>query len=175
MKHALIILSLIVISLSLGNNSSEVRDRAFVQSIEIKQDKNTIFADIKTFNNQDDYVGIGDDIQSCLDNAELKQGKDLFTGHTELLIFQQDSFSFDILEVLVKERLISPNCPVILSSIEVNDFQNVLEILKSYDKQSKLDILSVSSAIKNLRVDNSTEIPILNDDLSFSVTKLDLF
>lgn len=166
----MIILLLIVLSLSFGKHSSEVRDRAFVQSIEIERDSNIIQTNIKTFGVDDCYVGIGENIQTCLDNAQLKQGKDLFTGHTEIIIFHEDSFSLDILETLVKERLISPNCPVILSSIEVTDAQNTLDSLKSYGKLSKLEVLTASDIIKNLKLKNSIEVPILNDDLSYGTT-----
>ena len=161
-------MALIVLSLGVGNNSAEVRDRAFVQSIDINRENGTIYADVKIFGDENSYVGKGEDIQICLDNAQLKQGKDLFTGHTELLIFQDGSFSFDVLESLVKNRLISLNCPVIVSSIEVKDSENALESLKSYEKLSKVKILSASDIIKNLKLTNSTEIPILNKDSSYS-------
>lgn len=175
MKHAIIILILIVISLGLGGNSSEVRDRVFTQSISIKKVNDIISTSIEIFGSDATYIGTGDNIQSCLDDAQLKQGKDLFTGHTELIVFQQDSFSLQILENLVKERVISPNCPVILSTIEDTNFQDALEILKSYDKLNRVKILTASDIIKNLRLANATEIPILNSDLSYNITTVNLY
>lgn len=174
LKHAIIILVLVVISLSLAKSSSEVRDRAFVQSIEVIQNDDTICINVKTFGDDEGYIGIGSDIQACLDDAQLKQGKDMFTGHTEIVIFRDENFSLNVLESLVKERLISPNCPVILSLTEVTDSEGTLETLKSYAQLGRLKVLTASEIVKNLKLKDCTEIPILNGDLSYSMTDVNI-
>ncbi len=169
MKHAIIILTLVVLALGLSDRSAEVRDRAFVQTLTIGQSEN-ISVNVTLFGSDVAYLGIGEDLATALDDAQLKQGKTLFTGHTELVAFQEGGFSFETLETLLQDGIVSPNCPVILlnETLTETQLENALDVLKSYDRLDKISMLTVSEVVKGLKSDVGVKVPYLNDSLTYS-------
>lgn len=172
MKDTIFIVVFILIIVGLGNSSLEVRDRAFIQSIAVYTDDNNVYTTVKLYNSTDSYKGIGDSLNASLDSAEIRQGNAFFIGHTELIIFNEDSFSLDILKSMLKDSDISPNCAIILSNGEVEDTQLAYNILKNCDRLGKIQLKTVSDTIKELEINNKIILPLIHSNLVYSTKEV---
>lgn len=175
MKKVVSIIILVLMVIGLTNTSQEVRDRAFIQSISIQSDSNNVYTSVKLYGDTNIYKGIGNDIETSLQSAETRQGKVFFSGHTEMIIFQEDSFSNDILKYIVKYKKISPKCSVVVSSGEVLDTETAYSILETYDRLNEVNITTASDIVKELNSKKSIEVPYINKDLTYSTIKLSDF
>lgn len=172
MKHAITILILMVFALGLGSNASEVRDRAFIQSIAISSDDDNIYTTIKLFNDDTIYNGIGDTLEEAINSAEVRQGKEFFTGHTEIVIFNQKDFSVNVLEYMVGNRTISPNCAVVCSKDTIYDTQQAIDVLRSYDRLNQVHLVTACEVIKDFNTDHGSSIPLLYSDMTYTNTSM---
>lgn len=174
MKDTIFIIVFILIIVGLGNSSLEVRDRAFIQSIAVYSDSSNVYTTVKLYNSTDSYKGIGDNLKTSLASAETRQGNAFFTGHTELIIFNEDNFSLDILKSMLKENDISPNCAIILSNTEVEDTELAYSILKNYDRLGEIQLKTVSDTIKELEINYKIELPLIHSNLTYSTKEVSI-
>lgn len=171
MKRSIGIILAILVVLGLGNTSHEVRDRAFVESITVQVDGN-VYASVKLYGDDTTYMGIGDNISTALLSAESRQAKAFFLGHTELLTFNKDSFSSEILLSMIKDYNVSPNCAVVLSSGEVYNTETAYEILKTYNRLDEIPLKTASQVVRELNTIGVVDIPLLNQDLTYTTMKV---
>ncbi|MCC8068425.1 MAG: hypothetical protein LIO71_01470 [Ruminococcus sp.] len=168
MKKAISIIILVLVIIGFTSTSQEVRDRAFIQSIAIQSDSNHVYTTVKLYGDSYVYKGIGSDIETSLKSAETRQGKVFFSGHTEMIIFQEDSFSNDILKDIIKYEEVSPNCAVVISNSEVTDTQTAYSILETYDRLGEVTISTASNIIKELNSNKVVQVPYINQDFTYS-------
>lgn len=167
MKKVVSIIILAFVIIALGRTSQEVRDRAFIQSIVVQSDENNIYTSIKLYGYNFLYKGIGDNIETSLKSAETRQGKVFFTGHTEMIVFYNNSFSVDILKEILENENVSPNCAVILSYSNIEDTELAFSILETYDRLDQVSIKTASDIIKELKEKKSVDVPLLKEDLTY--------
>lgn len=168
MKKSISIIILVLMIIGLSNTSQEVRDRAFIQSISIQSDNNHIYTTVKLYGDTYVYKGIGNDIETSLKSAETRQGKVFFSGHTEMIIFQEDSFSNNILKDIIKYENVSPNCAVVVSNGDILDTETAYNILETYDRLGEVNINTASNIIKGLNSNKSVKVPYIKQDFTYS-------
>jgi hypothetical protein len=173
LKRSIAIVLAILVVLGVGGKSQEVRDRAFVEAVTVRVDGN-IYASIKLYGDDTTYMGIGDNLSTAMLSAESRQAKAFFLGHTELLVFSEDSFSREVVLTMLKDYDVSPNCAVVVSSGEVYDTQTAYEILKTYDRLGEVSLKTASQVVRELNTIGMVSVPLLSKDLTYTTTVISL-
>lgn len=174
MKNTILIIVFILIIAGIGNSFQEVRDRAFIQSIAVQTDSNNVYTSVKLYGDTLTYMGIGNDIKTSLLSAETRQSNAFFTGHTELIIFNEESFSNEILLDMLKNNNISPNCAVVISNGDIEDTETAYNILKTYDRIGDVSLKTVSEVIKEIQTNGSVQIPLLSRNLTYTTIEISI-
>ena len=142
-------LSFIMMILFTGCNSAgQVYTRNYLRSISF--DSENI---IMTFF-YDDMIKFSSDMKNAKQSAEEITGREIFTGHTELVVLNNcDEIS--ILAFLLNEWKVSPDCTVIFDSGDIlekkdtDDITGTVKILEKENKTDKSDIVSTLSRLIN--------------------------
>lgn len=118
------------------DNQLEVRDRAFVQGAAIEYDDGYTVR-LKLFDNEGFYDGKGKTFEEAVKNAGLSHGKDVFTGHTEIVVIRKNE-SDAILDSLVNED-ISTGCIVVFDEdpvkyVEENNTEELVDIISGRER-----------------------------------------
>lgn len=116
--------------------SKRVHDKSYLRAAAVGgTDKKTLTL---TFYDEDSAViGIGDDIDSAKHDAELQIGKEIFTGHTELVITDDNDVA-ERLQYFLNDWKVSPTCVVAVGQYGSELLQNTdAEILLGSVKQAK--------------------------------------
>lgn len=112
MRKISILLSLILLFLCTGCAAVQVRDRAYLQALELENpDQPTIqLHDFKTSGTIAEATGIN--FEQAIENAAVPMGKELFLGHLELIAYSEPKFGSQLNSLMEKYRL-SPSCKVL--------------------------------------------------------------
>ena len=116
--------------------SKRVYDKSYLRAAAVGgTDKKTLTL---TFYDEDSAViGIGDDIDSAKHDAELQIGKEIFTGHTEIVITDENDVA-ERLQYFLNDWKVSPTCVVAVGQDGSELLQNTdAEILLGSVKQAK--------------------------------------
>lgn len=111
----------------------------------------------------------GEDITSAQKLAELKSGKDIFTGYTELIILG-DSSGSETLEFMLNEWKVSPSCLIVYGEngkeiLEEESAETLVNSVKRAMEQGKApecDIITVLGEL--LDEDGTADVPIITSD-----------
>ena len=152
-----------------GCASEQVLDKHYVRAAAIMgaEQKTAVFAfyDEKTKPCGDSGEGLN---QICK-KSELKLGKSLFTGHTELVILGECDYEA-VLEELLNEWRVSPSCLIafggddsgkLLEEYDPERLADSIEHAVDQGEAEKCDIVTVLSGL--LGDENSAEIPVLGE------------
>ncbi len=131
----------------------EIRDRAFVESIGIESYDGGYSICLRIFDGDQAYKGEGATLEEAVDDAEKTQGKDFFTGHTELVIVRDDQ-SIQILEELINND-ISAGCLVMYD-------KNPVKFVDETDTDKLLDM--ISTAVRNKRIEKVNICDVINQN-----------
>ena len=102
----------------------------------------------------DDMIKFSSDIKNAKQSAEEITGREIFTGHTELVVLN-DCDEISILAFLLNEWKVSPDCTVIFDSGDIlekkdtDDITGTVKILEKENKTDKSDIVSTLSRLIN--------------------------
>ena len=113
MKSIFMILSCLALSASSGCASGRIHERSYLRAAAVSGADNSSV----TFSFYDEGVisAQGEDIDSARSCAELKNGRAVFTGYTELLIVDGTDCC-KLLEHMLNSWKVSPSCMVVYSS-----------------------------------------------------------
>ena len=116
------------------------------------------------FADQEPISVTGDSVDDALETAQLRTGRQLFTGYTELIVLNTDTPA-DVLEHMLEEWKVSPSCLVAFSDDSELLLNNPPEMLHGsvqeavrMDKISDCDMLTVLESLLN---SGSAQIPDL--------------
>ena len=132
-----------------GCSAGRIHERSYLRALAISggAEKELTFA---FFAEEDTVTAAGNDIGSAKENAGLKNGRDIFTGYTELIIVDGKD-SLGILGEMLREWKVSPSCMVVYSSngrqlLEENGAEKLLGMTEQAAKQGiapECDIITV--------------------------------
>lgn len=150
-KIAAFLPAVMIFSAALTGCSGHIHDKSYLQAAAIEGiDEKTLTL---SFYGEDSVViGIGDDTDSAKHDAELKLGKEIFTGYTELAILDNEE-NAEWLEYLLNEWRVPPSCIIASGSSEL--LQNVsadkligsVNEAKKQGTAPKCDIITVLSKL----------------------------
>ncbi len=161
----------------------QVDERAIVQAVGIDKSASGFKLSLQVFNPQGGsttevgglsvktIISDGYTISDALKNAELKQGKQIFLGHNNLIILGQSIKNDDLEEVLryfVKDTMTFPGIDIVMSGGDAYDLVN-LELSKGIISAQRMkDILNLS--IKNGTARKSQLVTVISDLMSLQRT-----
>lgn len=151
------------------SHKTEVRDKGFVRTIGCDNGDEQSVA-VFLYGEDKAIDGKGSTIYSALENAEVTQGKNLFTGHLEMLVLSPGGIK-DKLSVMIKNNRISPSCAIVMTSenavgaVKDRKETEISDILKSSSRKGKVSRKNISEVLNDLlEEDSMAAIPILKDD-----------
>ncbi|MBP5580939.1 MAG: hypothetical protein J6X85_03985 [Ruminococcus sp.] len=136
-------------ALMTGCSAGRIHERSYLRALAVNggAEKELTFA---FFAEDGTVTATGNDIGSAKENAGLKNGRDIFTGYTELIIVDGKE-SRSILGEMLREWKVSPSCRVVYCNegrklLEENDTEKLLGIAGQAVKQGiapECDIITV--------------------------------
>lgn len=147
-----------VLTLTGCASSGLVHDKNYLRAVSIsgENEKNLTFT---FFTGDGDSVSAsGKDITLAQKSAEIKSGKPIFTGYTELVILGECSYC-ETLEYLLNDWKVSPSCIVAYS-------ENGGELLENADAETLFG--SIKQAVEQGKVPECDIITVLGELLSDS-------
>lgn len=167
----------------------EISKRSFVQIIGIEKDKEIYNVSLQLFRsessdgtpdvtkaNAEAVTGRGSTVSEAMSEAALKTGKELFTGHTKLVVFGDGlNDPSDELEYLYSEKL-SPSCPVVYSRepSEITDTlseegifsaERIINIMEEYVRNGGAVYTSAAEVSEAARVTEAAyPLPVIFSD-----------
>lgn len=107
-----ILLFLLPLPILTGCSSIQVRDRTYVQALELHHAASPQVS-LHDFSHETEIAsGNGNTIDEALTNAGIATGKELFLGHLELLTYANPAFTVQLDDLMHDYRL-SPSCQVV--------------------------------------------------------------
>lgn len=114
MKKISLYFCAVLFLLSVGCASGKIHERSYLRAISVSREAGSNLV-LSFFEEEDTIAASGEDIDLAKQNAELKNGKPVFTGYTELLILDgRDSLS--CIEHMLNVWKVSPSCMVAYST-----------------------------------------------------------
>lgn len=159
-----IILAVMCIFLTGCSTGIDVNEMAYVRAAAIEGDNVTF-----SFYLEEQVISLSaDTLEDAKSAAELALGKEIFTGHTELIILGQEN-ERDILEFMLNQWKVPPACRVayaessreILKNRKAEEIVGVLKRAEEKDFTEKCDIVAVLGRILN---GESEDLPMLTGD-----------
>lgn len=157
MKRMLLFFTALLAFIGASGCSAEkaVHDKSYLRAVSIygDEEKNAVFSFYSE--DSDSIRASGDSIDSACKAAGLKCGKDIFTGHTELVILGECDYA-ETLEFLLNEWKVSPSCLVAYSSEDVtdllveNDAERIVDSIRMAQERNeapRCDIVTVLSGL----------------------------
>lgn len=144
-KHNFILLLYVILfasSLTACSAQTEVRDRAFVKSINISDKGNEKTVKLSDING--DYTGSGKTIFKAIENAEITQDKSLFIGHTNYISISDGNVKKSLVSLL-ESNLIPPNCYLIYG-----DGATDKETIENIARKGELCAVTVSDTLDSM-------------------------
>lgn len=128
----------------------EVRDRAFVQSAGIEYENGEYIVCLRLFDSDESYTGRGKSFEDAVNNAESLQGKDFFTGHTEIVSVRENE-RMTVLESLINED-VSSGCLVVtddnpLQFVSINDPETVKGVISTAERNGIAEKINICDVI----------------------------
>ncbi|MCI5844223.1 MAG: Ger(x)C family spore germination C-terminal domain-containing protein [Oscillospiraceae bacterium] len=136
-----------------GCSVTQVKDRFYLQTIELSHFRYPKVQLHAFASDEADYAGNGSTLHAALEDAEIPAGRELFLGHLELLCLQDTAFVGQLTELLQSYRL-SSGCKVIYTtrSLESVNTEKLLENLKQEEQNGRLpetDLLTILKELSN--------------------------
>ena len=167
----------------------EISKRSFVQIIGVEKDKNIYNVNFQLFKsessdgnpdvtkaNSEAVSGHGTTLSEAMSEAALKTGKELFIGHTKLVVFGDGlNDPSDELEYLYNEKL-SPSCPVVysrepseiadtLSETGLFSAERIISVMEGYVRSGGAVYTSAAEISEAAEVTNAAySLPVIYSD-----------
>ncbi len=159
-----IILAVMCIFLTGCSTGIDVNEMAYVRAAAVEGDRVTF-----SFYLDEEVLSLSaDNIENAKSAAELALGKEIFTGHTELVILEQGNEQ-EILEFMLNQWKVPPACRVayaenvgeILKNRKAEEIVGVLKRAEEKGITEKCDIVTVLGKILN---EESWDLLMLTDE-----------
>lgn len=158
LRELILTASLAVFTLTGCASTGLVHDKNYLRAVSIsgEKEKNLTFT---FFTDDGDPISAsGKDIDSAQKSAEIKGGKPIFTGYTELVILGECSYR-ETLDYLLNDWKVSPSCIVAYS-------ENGDELLEKADAERLFG--SIKQAVEQGKIPECDIITVLGELLSGS-------
>lgn len=167
-KTKLILISLIPAILC-GCTHQEVQEKAYLRSMSVSGN------DLKTvsmnFYNKDSEPtkAQNNSFDGILENSEVKSGKSIFTGHTELIVLGECDYT-ETLRFILEEWKVSPSCIVIYGGdnseniISDTDSGKLADSIRTAVKQNKIPENDIITVLSSLLKNHQSEIPEIDSE-----------
>lgn len=168
-KAVALLLSILACTMLSGcGGATQVRDRAYLQAIELSE-TDSFSVKVHDFDTQGTAAsGIGTSIETALESASIPLGKELFLGHLELIAYHDPVFS-SRLDTLMTDYRLSPACKIIgLPSgitLEETDTSALVERLRRAEENGTIPETDLFTILRELDgIGNTAFLPILTED-----------
>lgn len=154
-----------------GCSVTQVKDRLYLQSIELSDSRHPTVQLHAFASDGVDCSGSGSTLHAALEAAEIPAGRELFLGHLELLCLQDTAFAGQLAELLQSYRL-SSGCKVIYTtrSLESVNTEKLLESLKQEEQNGRLPETDLFTILKELSTPSGTALLPFCMTTGFSLT-----
>lgn len=172
-KFAAFLPAVMIFSASLTGCSGHIHDKSYLQAVSVVGKEKTTLT-LSFYGEDSVVIGIGDDTDSAKHDAELKLGKEIFTGYTELVIID-DVENAEKLEYFLNEWKVPPSCITASGSSEL--LQNVsadklIGSVKQAKKQGTAPECDIITVLSKLLHSESAETAKLSEEGFEGVKKI---
>lgn len=152
------------------SETDHVQDKKYLRAVSIdgESSKSAVFS----FYTEESKVvhAEGDSIDDACKAAELECGKDIFTGHTELIILSGCDYKAT-LEFLLNDWKVSPSCLIVYGGEECSEIlknngaEELADSVKTAIEQGKAPACDIVTVLSGLIKENgSAEVVALDKD-----------
>lgn len=155
------------------NAAGRVHDKAYLRAAALDGEGRLTM----TFFSDDETMTVyGDDIPSALGNAEIKLGKKIFTGYTELVILGNGN-SCEVLKYLLRDWCVPPSCLTVCggdgeSILKNNDSRALADGVRLAAKRNAAPQSDIITVLENILADECSETAALSADGEVSTGRL---
>lgn len=169
LKKIIFLFSLTALMLLTGCASTGlVHDKIYLRAVSINRDTETELT-LSFFNDDEKTItASGSDIKAALKNAEIKSGKPIVTGYTELIILEKCDYG-KTLEFLLNDLKVSPSCIISYSTngsktLKDSSAEKLKGSIKRANEQGKVHECSIITVMGDLFSDKGrAEIAEISD------------
>lgn len=176
-----ILLCFTLLPFGTGCTATQVRDRAYLQALELENPKSPIVQIHDFTENSSIAEGSGETLSLAVSNAAVPIGKELFLGHLELIAYEDPAFGAD-LDFLMTEYRLSPSCKVLglpkSATLKKTDTTELVEQLKQAEENGTLPETDLFTILRELDSSAGTALLPLITENGFSaavITKTDSY
>lgn len=166
-RHSIIALLILSVLLTGCIQNGGVSDKAYLRAAVIANDNVTF----SFFSDEDEVITVAaNSLEEARQAAELRKGKKIFTGYTELIILSSSDNAED-LEFMLNEWKVSPSCMVataagrgseLLYTRNAQELEGAVKIAQEQNQIGRCDIVTVLG--KLLGDNKSAEVPELSEN-----------
>jgi hypothetical protein len=167
LKRFIISLSFIFLFSGTGCASGKIHERNYLRAAVISGTDSSSVA-MAFFDTDDTVSAQGDDMDSARHNAELKNGRNVFTGYTELLIVDGTDCR-RLLEHMLNDWKVSPSCMVVCSDdgeklLDEHSAEQLRGIAEQVVKKGIAPECDIITVLGDLCTEGSAEVAELRSD-----------
>lgn len=146
------------------STGADVNERAYVRAVAVDSGKVTF-----SFYLDDKVVSVGaDSLESAVSAAELTVGKELFTGHTELVILS-DCDKKGVIEYMLRQCKVSPSCRIAEAEsggevLENRKAEEIADILAKAEEKGVTEKCGIVTVLGQFLGTGTAELPFLNGE-----------
>ncbi|HAP79354.1 MAG TPA: hypothetical protein DCQ78_04170 [Ruminococcus sp.] len=168
----LLFIPVAVSALLSGCTYQEVQEKAYLRGMSVCGNNSKTVS--MNFYNKDSKPSKskGENFESILENSEIKSGKSIFTGHTEIIILGECDYT-ETLRFMLEEWKVSPSCLIVYGGnnsekiIENTDSGELADMVRTAVKQNKIPESDIITILSSLLKNHSSEIPAITSEGSF--------
>lgn len=166
MVKIFLLLSLVLVTLTGCSSQGNVSTKAYLRAAALDGNKLTL----AFYSEEQEAITVtADNPAEAKKTAELSIGKEIFTGHTELIMLRNCN-NLETLDFMLHEWKLSPSCMIaqpeyngrmILAQAEPENLTGSIKIAQKQELASKCDIITVLSGL--LGENESAEVAELSE------------
>ena len=148
MKKLISVTVLVFLSLfTTGCAAGRIQEKSYLRAASVRTGSVTELT-LAFFDEEDTVTAEGADISAAIKEAELKKGRSIFTGYTELII-EDGQNSRELLEDMLNVRKVSPSCRVVYceNGRQLLEERDAEQLIGTADQAAKQGIAPESGII----------------------------
>lgn len=162
-KFAAFLPVVMLFSAAMTGCSGHIHDKSYLQAVSVEGKEKTTLT-LSFYGEDSVVIGTGDDTDSAKHDAELKLGKEIFTGYTELVILDNEE-NAERLEYLLNEWRVPPSCIIsmgngseLLQNVSADKLIGSVKQAKKQGTAPKCDIITVLSKLLHTESAETAEL-----------------
>ena len=153
-KKLILLVTGVMMCMTLAGCAGEVYEKSYLQTFYVSGGINgEITANMRFYDDTPDIIESGRSLGEIIRKAEMRCGKAVVTGHTEIIVLN----GCDIRETLVfmlRERKVPPSCYAVIGDGDIENFGNVskyqiIEHAIEKDEIPECGLITVLSSLLN--------------------------